>query len=105
MALVECILLGLVVGAFGAVMTAANLYLIRRRLSYKAPKLPKAEFTALGGIVIFVGGIVLTRPLVVPVSDPLCSQLYFCVAAVLLLAASAKSMINLILWCANNSPR
>jgi hypothetical protein len=105
MIIVECILLGLIVGAFGAVMTAVNLYLIRRKLSYKRPKLPKTEFISLGGIVIFVGGIVLTRPLVVPVSDALCNSLYFCIAATLLLGASAKSMISVIIWCAKNSPR
>jgi hypothetical protein len=101
----ECILLGVVVGAFGAVMTVVTLYLIKRKLSYKVPKLPKWEFTSLGGIVVFIGGIVLTHPLVIPISDPWCTQLYFCVASLVLLAGSAKTIINLIVWCGRNPPR
>jgi hypothetical protein len=103
--IVQCILLGLIVGGLSAAMTVATLYLIRRKLSYKTPKLPKWEFWALGGIVVFVGGIVLTRPLVIPVSEPLCGQIYFDVAGVALLVGSAKSIIGLILWCGRNSPR
>lgn len=65
--IVECIALGLVAGVFAGAMTVAIVYLIRRQLSYKAPKLPKSEFTALSGVVVFVGGIAWSRPLLITV--------------------------------------
>jgi hypothetical protein len=103
--IVECIALGLVAGVFAGAMTVAIVYLIRRKLSYKAPKLPKSEFTALSGVVVFVGGIAWSRPLLITVSDPWCNQSYFCVASALLLAISGPSIFRLIVWCAHNSPR
>jgi hypothetical protein len=103
--IVECIVLGLVAGVFAGAMTVAIVYLIRRKLSYKAPKLPKSEFAALSGVVVFVGGIAWSRPLLITVSDPWCNQSYFCVASALLLAISGPSIFRLIVWCAHNSPR
>jgi hypothetical protein len=103
--LAVCIALGVVVGALAGAMTVVVLFLIRRKLTYKAPKLPRAEFAALTGIVVFVGGIGWSRPLLMPVSDPWCNQGYFCIAAVLLLAISIPSIVSLIRWCAQNSPR
>jgi drug/metabolite transporter (DMT)-like permease len=101
----ECIVLGAVAGAFAGVMTVVIVYLMQRKLSHKVPKLPKAEFVALTGIVIFVGGIAWSRPLLMPVADPWCNQSYFCIAAALLLAISGPSFVRLITWCARSSPR
>lgn len=103
--IVECIVLGVIAGAFAGAMTVAIMYLIGRKLNYKVPKLPRSEFAALSGVVVFVGGIAWSRPLLMPVSDPWCNQSYFCVAAMLLFAISAPSFFRLVVWCARNSPR
>jgi hypothetical protein len=100
-----CIALGVIVGLIAGLIAGISFESAVKTLRSRARAFPKAEVSALIGLVVFVTGGNWAGSQLVTFNDPRCTDVYFVAMCALTIAAGILSFMHLVKYRAQADAR